>query len=182
MPSQQQLRGTHYCTHMVKVFNSLNMSVLSLIRHGNSYSLQSSKSLHTGSDGQALWVCSSIHLYFNTHAVFRLHFHSLCIFYNIFLLCFYKYIYFMFFHYHTTNIVTIQMVPLSRCVCVCRYLALVTALSCGADWVFIPEMPPDEGWEDHLCRRLTYVLSIHILSNWLCRAVQFALLNPEKRY
>ncbi|KAG7283853.1 hypothetical protein CRUP_034040 [Coryphaenoides rupestris] len=34
------------------------------------------------------------------------------------------------------------------------YLALVTALSCGADWVFIPEMPPDEGWEEHLCRRL----------------------------
>lgn len=38
-----------------------------------------------------------------------------------------------------------------------RYLALVTALACGADWVFIPEMPPDEGWEDHLCRRLTNV-------------------------
>uniref|UniRef100_A0A8C5AC10 ATP-dependent 6-phosphofructokinase n=1 Tax=Gadus morhua TaxID=8049 RepID=A0A8C5AC10_GADMO len=36
----------------------------------------------------------------------------------------------------------------------CGYLALVTALSCGADWVFIPEMPPDEGWEEHLCRRL----------------------------
>uniref|UniRef100_A0A672PE85 6-phosphofructokinase n=1 Tax=Sinocyclocheilus grahami TaxID=75366 RepID=A0A672PE85_SINGR len=35
------------------------------------------------------------------------------------------------------------------------YLALVTALACGADWVFIPEMPPDDGWEDHLCRRLT---------------------------
>uniref|UniRef100_A0A3Q3XSI3 Phosphofructokinase domain-containing protein n=1 Tax=Mola mola TaxID=94237 RepID=A0A3Q3XSI3_MOLML len=35
------------------------------------------------------------------------------------------------------------------------YLALVTALSCGADWVFIPEMPPDEGWEEHLCRRLS---------------------------
>lgn len=34
------------------------------------------------------------------------------------------------------------------------YLALVTALACGADWVFIPEMPPDEGWEEHLCRRL----------------------------
>ncbi|KAI2663700.1 ATP-dependent 6-phosphofructokinase, muscle type [Labeo rohita] len=42
----------------------------------------------------------------------------------------------------------------------CGYLALVTALSCGADWVFIPEMPPDEGWEDHLCRRLTYQRSI----------------------
>uniref|UniRef100_A0A3P8UQK0 ATP-dependent 6-phosphofructokinase n=1 Tax=Cynoglossus semilaevis TaxID=244447 RepID=A0A3P8UQK0_CYNSE len=39
------------------------------------------------------------------------------------------------------------------CLC-CRYLALVTALACGADWVFIPEMPPDEAWEDHLCRRL----------------------------
>ncbi|KAF7667734.1 hypothetical protein LDENG_00051570 [Lucifuga dentata] len=37
----------------------------------------------------------------------------------------------------------------------CGYLALVTALACGADWVFIPEMPPDEGWEDHLCRRLS---------------------------
>ncbi|XP_047203323.1 phosphofructokinase, muscle b isoform X1 [Girardinichthys multiradiatus] len=37
----------------------------------------------------------------------------------------------------------------------CGYLALVTALACGADWVFIPEMPPDEGWEGHLCRRLT---------------------------
>uniref|UniRef100_A0A8C6LZQ3 ATP-dependent 6-phosphofructokinase n=1 Tax=Nothobranchius furzeri TaxID=105023 RepID=A0A8C6LZQ3_NOTFU len=35
------------------------------------------------------------------------------------------------------------------------YLALVTALACGADWVFIPEMPPDDGWEEHLSRRLT---------------------------
>lgn len=47
--------------------------------------------------------------------------------------------------------------------CIYRYLALITALACGADWVFIPEMPPDEGWEDHLCRRLTYVTSIHII-------------------
>ncbi|XP_075880757.1 phosphofructokinase, muscle b [Nelusetta ayraudi] len=36
----------------------------------------------------------------------------------------------------------------------CGYLALVAALACGADWVFIPEMPPDEQWEEHLCRRL----------------------------
>lgn len=36
----------------------------------------------------------------------------------------------------------------------CGYLALVTALSCGADWVFIPEMPPEEHWQKHLCRRL----------------------------
>ncbi|XP_029357138.1 phosphofructokinase, muscle b isoform X3 [Echeneis naucrates] len=37
----------------------------------------------------------------------------------------------------------------------CGYLALVTALACGADWVFIPEMPPEDDWEDHLCRRLS---------------------------
>ncbi|KAL2104100.1 hypothetical protein ACEWY4_000968 [Coilia grayii] len=36
----------------------------------------------------------------------------------------------------------------------CGYLALVTALACEADWVFIPEMPPDDDWEDHLCRRM----------------------------
>jgi len=36
----------------------------------------------------------------------------------------------------------------------CGYLALVTALACGADWVFIPEMPPEDHWEEHLCRRL----------------------------
>lgn len=42
-----------------------------------------------------------------------------------------------------------------------RYLALVTSLSCGADWVFIPECPPDDGWEDHLCRRLSEVLTLY---------------------
>uniref|UniRef100_A0A6I8R7V8 ATP-dependent 6-phosphofructokinase n=1 Tax=Xenopus tropicalis TaxID=8364 RepID=A0A6I8R7V8_XENTR len=37
----------------------------------------------------------------------------------------------------------------------CGYLALITALACGADWVFIPESPPEENWEEHLCRRLS---------------------------
>ncbi|XP_039188685.1 ATP-dependent 6-phosphofructokinase, muscle type isoform X1 [Crotalus tigris] len=37
----------------------------------------------------------------------------------------------------------------------CGYLALITALASGADWVFIPESPPEDGWEEHLCRRLT---------------------------
>uniref|UniRef100_A0A6I8NSR4 ATP-dependent 6-phosphofructokinase n=1 Tax=Ornithorhynchus anatinus TaxID=9258 RepID=A0A6I8NSR4_ORNAN len=37
----------------------------------------------------------------------------------------------------------------------CGYLALVTALACGADWVFIPESPPEDDWEEHLCRRLS---------------------------
>uniref|UniRef100_A0A8C5MSX2 ATP-dependent 6-phosphofructokinase n=1 Tax=Leptobrachium leishanense TaxID=445787 RepID=A0A8C5MSX2_9ANUR len=37
----------------------------------------------------------------------------------------------------------------------CGYLALVSALACGADWVFIPESPPEEGWEDLMCNKLS---------------------------
>uniref|UniRef100_A0A665XG77 ATP-dependent 6-phosphofructokinase n=1 Tax=Echeneis naucrates TaxID=173247 RepID=A0A665XG77_ECHNA len=37
----------------------------------------------------------------------------------------------------------------------CGYLALVSALACGADWVFIPEMPPADGWEDDMCQKLS---------------------------
>ncbi|XP_008502095.1 ATP-dependent 6-phosphofructokinase, platelet type isoform X3 [Calypte anna] len=37
----------------------------------------------------------------------------------------------------------------------CGYLALVSALACGADWVFIPEYPPEEGWEDIMCVKLS---------------------------
>jgi len=34
----------------------------------------------------------------------------------------------------------------------CGYLALMSALASGADWVFIPEMPPPyENWEDKMC-------------------------------
>lgn len=36
----------------------------------------------------------------------------------------------------------------------CGYLALVSALASGADWLFIPEAPPEEGWEDLMCARL----------------------------
>ncbi|XP_072296650.1 ATP-dependent 6-phosphofructokinase, platelet type-like isoform X1 [Eucyclogobius newberryi] len=37
----------------------------------------------------------------------------------------------------------------------CGYLALVSALACGADWVFIPEMPPEDDWEDNMCQKLS---------------------------
>ncbi|XP_020016946.2 ATP-dependent 6-phosphofructokinase, platelet type isoform X1 [Castor canadensis] len=37
----------------------------------------------------------------------------------------------------------------------CGYLALVSALACGADWVFLPESPPEEGWEESMCNRLS---------------------------
>ncbi|MBN1439726.1 MAG: 6-phosphofructokinase [Anaerolineales bacterium] len=34
----------------------------------------------------------------------------------------------------------------------CGYLALMSALACGADWVLIPESPPDvDNWEDKMC-------------------------------
>ncbi|XP_075964700.1 ATP-dependent 6-phosphofructokinase, liver type isoform X1 [Anarhichas minor] len=36
----------------------------------------------------------------------------------------------------------------------CGYLALVSALASGADWLLIPEAPPLEGWEDRMCNRL----------------------------
>nr|XP_038951967.1 ATP-dependent 6-phosphofructokinase, platelet type isoform X3 [Rattus norvegicus] len=37
----------------------------------------------------------------------------------------------------------------------CGYLALVSALACGADWVFLPESPPEEGWEEEMCLKLS---------------------------
>ncbi|XP_056599276.1 ATP-dependent 6-phosphofructokinase, platelet type isoform X3 [Triplophysa dalaica] len=37
----------------------------------------------------------------------------------------------------------------------CGYLALVSALACGADWVLIPEMPPKDGWEEQMCQKLS---------------------------
>uniref|UniRef100_H2Z9H5 6-phosphofructokinase n=1 Tax=Ciona savignyi TaxID=51511 RepID=H2Z9H5_CIOSA len=36
----------------------------------------------------------------------------------------------------------------------CGYLALVTGLACGADWIFIPEHPPADGWEEKMCAKL----------------------------
>lgn len=39
-------------------------------------------------------------------------------------------------------------------VCWFRYLALVTALSSEADFVFIPEAPPSTDWTEKLCFKL----------------------------
>ena len=36
----------------------------------------------------------------------------------------------------------------------CGWLALMAAIACGADWLFIPERPPQEGWQDQLCQQL----------------------------
>lgn len=37
----------------------------------------------------------------------------------------------------------------------CGYLALMSAIATGADWVFIPENPPDvDDWQSHMCQVL----------------------------
>ena len=36
----------------------------------------------------------------------------------------------------------------------CGYLALMSAIAGGADYVLIPENPPEPGWEDHMCELL----------------------------
>ncbi|KAJ5633441.1 hypothetical protein N7490_009780 [Penicillium lividum] len=37
----------------------------------------------------------------------------------------------------------------------CGWLALMSAISTGADWLFIPENPPKDGWEDDMCAVIT---------------------------
>ncbi|KAB8078792.1 phosphofructokinase 2 [Aspergillus leporis] len=37
----------------------------------------------------------------------------------------------------------------------CGWLALMAAIATGADWLFIPERPPRDGWEDDMCSIIT---------------------------
>jgi len=39
-----------------------------------------------------------------------------------------------------------------------RYLALVGALASEADFVFIPEWPPEKDWPAKLCRKLSQAI------------------------
>lgn len=38
----------------------------------------------------------------------------------------------------------------------CGYLALAAGLASDADWILIPENPPEKGWEEKLCKRLSF--------------------------
>ena len=38
----------------------------------------------------------------------------------------------------------------------CGYLALAAGLASDADWILIPENPPEKGWEQKLCKRLAF--------------------------
>lgn len=44
----------------------------------------------------------------------------------------------------------------------CGWLALMAAISTGADWLFIPESPPRDNWEDNMCEIITQVRSQQI--------------------
>ena len=37
----------------------------------------------------------------------------------------------------------------------CGYLALMAGLATGANWVLIPENPPEVGWEDTMCEKIS---------------------------
>lgn len=38
----------------------------------------------------------------------------------------------------------------------CGYLALAAGLASDADWICIPENPPEKGWEKKLCKRVSF--------------------------
>lgn len=38
----------------------------------------------------------------------------------------------------------------------CGYLALAAGLASDADWILIPENPPEKGWEEKLCKRISF--------------------------
>lgn len=42
----------------------------------------------------------------------------------------------------------------------CGYLALVAALASEADFVFIPEWPPEIEWPQRLCKKIEQVFAV----------------------
>lgn len=65
--------------------------------------------------------------------------------------------------------------------CSTRYLALVSALASGADWLFIPEAPPEDGWENCMCERLGQVSGKGELTCTICLVLLLPLLPPNSQ-
>lgn len=60
----------------------------------------------------------------------------------------------------------------------CGYLALVAALASEADFVFIPEWPPEIDWANRICKKIEQVCT-HIL--WIeLTFVNLKLFNPNR--
>lgn len=63
-------------------------------------------------------------------------------------------------------------------ICWFRYLALVTALTSEADFVFIPEAPPSTDWKEKLCFKLEQAsLMLCLFELSLCFILQCVLKN-----
>ena len=62
----------------------------------------------------------------------------------------------------------------------CGYLALVAALACEADWVFIPEWPPEADWETVLCNKLVSVSKACFLSQLVLECKKVCLWYHKK--
>ena len=62
----------------------------------------------------------------------------------------------------------------------CGWLALMSAISTGADWMFLPEMPPKEGWEDDMCSVITKVWNYFSVVKYLIFADSWGLTEPNR--
>lgn len=51
----------------------------------------------------------------------------------------------------------------------CGYLALVAALASEADYVFIPEWPPESDWAPRLCAKIEQVKQILCLHSFVVK-------------
>ena len=61
----------------------------------------------------------------------------------------------------------------------CGYLALVSAIASAADWLFIPEEPPEDGWEDRMCEKLETVSCYYSVCS-LFKIMMEKLLHANK--
>lgn len=61
----------------------------------------------------------------------------------------------------------------------CGWLALMSAISTGADWLFIPEMPPKDGWEDEMCSVITKVFPLTSFYIGNCPLLKNSAIEPQ---
>lgn len=54
----------------------------------------------------------------------------------------------------------------------------MSALASGADWLFIPEAPPEDGWENTMCERLGEVSGKGLLIGTVCSSLAEGTLLP----
>jgi len=55
----------------------------------------------------------------------------------------------------------------------------MAGLASDADWMFIPECPPEKGWEDLLCKRLAQVRNLQqrIFGAWVIISLLIVMIS-----